>query len=437
MADSSHKTNSSTLLPPSSSLLPASDPDKSFGEGKAGSQEIADELARVGSDAKAFIADAAGKTAEKAPELKKMATDAGKKIGSMAEAGMKEGNASFLNARTALKAKVQSETSILKKPKFWFAIASALVIVSAIGFWAAQNKATTVAKDKIDTFLVRNNLSHMVSYGDISASIFGSATLSDVRITTNPGAITHIGSLEISDLELNGSALKSISLSGQSIEIPVLALARANPRSGLLRTAIGLGYTTLDGQLSLSLETENNGSQALIHSAATMKGAGSWDATVKLGGVDSGSIGNLSQKAFSAMTSHQVLAWLVIMAEGMDVAKQMTLIESNITIENNGLIEHGKEFPDLSLPASERGDTPASSQFTSAHNLIQYGLTVAEAERTSSTLQSWAQNGGTLKLTSNLSHPISIVGDGRNSPFIFSSLDSFIAQTKSMVEHQS
>lgn len=307
-------------------------------------------------------------------------------------------------------------------------IATGLALVMLGGGWMyAKSQATQIAKDRIDGFLIRNNLVADVRYQDLSASPFGSAALSGVKLMASSGAPISIGSVEISDVDMKGDQLRGIRIAAEKAEIPMLALARQqrNPDK-IVRETLGLGYTTVTGALRASLRYDEQKAIITFETDGDVKDAGSWKARFKVGGVDAG-IMNALYGLSTNVSKMGGLALLGIMGQAGEAVTRLSLSEMEVGIDNSGLFKRTNEITDRDMPA-EGNDGVALDEA----ELVRAGMAPSEAKSARAALATWMSKGGTLRIAANLNQPLPLFRGSILAPS-FDSVPSFLAVTKSRI----
>jgi hypothetical protein len=308
-------------------------------------------------------------------------------------------------------------------------IAAGAVAVILVGGWLyAQHRATAVARDVVDGFIIRHDLRGQVSYDALSASPFGSMSVSGVRIKLSPTTAITLSSLDISDLESKHDQLSSVSLEASGVEVPVLAMAR-DKASGLdLRDALGLGYTKLSGRASLALHYDDMKGSASIESAGEMKDAGSWKAKISLAGIDPNSVNALSGMADGHAQANGLAR---LLAAGQGLASLM-LVEADVSLDNAGIHKREVTLTDQDLPPDGSAG-PAPIAGLDETQLVRDGMAPSDAAATHAALQTWMNKGGQIKIATTLSQPLPLFRNGNLFAPSFDGLAGFLAATKSRI----
>lgn len=313
-----------------------------------------------------------------------------------------------------------------QKNKFLIA-AGVIFVVGAVGWTWAGYQATQVAKDRIDGFLIRNNLANDIRYQDLSASPFGTATLKGVTVMASSTNPVTIGSLEVSDLEMKGDQLRGIRVSAQKAEIPVLELARQqrNPEK-MLRDAIGLGYAKMSGGASVAFRYDDQRGTLSVDTTGDLNDVGAWEAHVVVGGISVAAVNDLY--ALSASVPQLGgFALLGALGQAEETLARTVLVEMEVGIDNGGWFKRSSQIPDQDLPFE--GEISAGIDET---QLVHAGMAPSEALSMRQTLDGWVRKGGTLRVTSNLAQPLPLFRGSLLAPN-FDSVPRFLVAAKARV----
>lgn len=313
-------------------------------------------------------------------------------------------------------------------------IAAGAVIVVLGGWGFAKHQASTIARDKIDGFLIRHNLRDTVSYADLSASPFGSATLSGVKVKVSPTTAITIGALDISDVEMKNDQLHGIAITAGKIEVPLLALAREQQNSDRqIHNAIGMGYTTLTGDISAALRYDDQKGMVALQTTGEVKDAGSWKVKFRMGGVDATTVNTLYGLA-NAPAQTKGLAWLALAGQGLQGLAAISLAEADVTVDNSGMYKRNTEITNLELP-SDGNPAGMQEKFLNEEDLVRAGMAPSEAQASRATLDNWLKKGGSLRVATNLIQPLPLLRNGNLSTPAFDSPASYLVATKSRISN--
>lgn len=316
-----------------------------------------------------------------------------------------------------------------QKNKGMIAAGVALIILGG-GWIYAKHHATALAKDQVDGFLIRHNLTGQVSYQDLSASPFGSATLFGVKIATFPGSPILIGALEISDVEMKADQLRGIHITADGTELPLLAIARQQRHSDkMVREALGLGYTTLNGAISASLRYDEQKASVALETAGDIRDLGAWKAKLRLANLDAATVATLYGLSNSAAQMGG-LALLGVMGQAGEALTRLSLAEADFSIDNSGFFKRANEVTDRDMPLE--GATDTAPAFDEAE-LVRAGMVPSEASSARNAMDNWLRKGGSLRVSSNLSQPFPLFRDGNIFAPSFDSLPGFLVATKSRI----
>lgn len=314
-------------------------------------------------------------------------------------------------------------------------IAGAALVAIVVGGWLfAKHQATTIAQDRIEGFIIRHDLRGKLTYDDLSASPFGSATLKGVKVKISPAITIGVAALDISDVEMKHEQLRKVAVAAHGAEVPLLAIARDEGGGGpVLHQAIGMGYTTLSGDVSLSLDYDDMKGALSFETAGNIKDAGTWKTKISLEGIDPNSVNTLYN--LTNMPSQTTAIGLFAAAgQGLQSLASLTLADADITIDNSGVYKRIVEITDQDLPADTaavavRGATVDDME------LVKAGMAPSEASAVHAALDNWTNKGGALRLTTNLSQPLPLFRNGNLLTPAFTSLGGFLSVTRSRISN--
>lgn len=318
-----------------------------------------------------------------------------------------------------------------QKNKALIAAGVTLIILGG-GWMAAKHQATAIAKDRIDGFLIRNNLTSQISYQELSASPFGSATLSGVKLASFSADGVSIGSLEISDVEMKGDQLRAIRIAAEKVDIPLLAMARQQRNADkMVREAIGLGYTSLTGFVSVSLRYDEPKAAIALETSGDIRDLGAWKVKLRLANLDATTINTLYGLSNNAAQLGG-LALLGVMGQAGEALTRLSLAEADIAIDNSGFFKRANEVTDRDMPPD--GSSEVASVFDEKE-LIRAGMAPSEASAARNAVDNWLRKGGSLKVVSSLSQPLPLFRGGNIFAPSFDSLPGFLVVTKSRISN--
>lgn len=313
--------------------------------------------------------------------------------------------------------------------------AAGVILVLIGGGWAfARHEATSIAKDRVDGYIIRYNLRGKVTYEDLSASPFGSATLSDVRVILSPGNSIAIASLDVSNIDMKADELRAITISAHGAQVPLLAIAREENSNGKLpRNLIGMGYTILSGDIGASIRYDEQRGTLALESTGNIKDAGSWKARLSFANIEPGAMSALYSLT-SALKQENGLAILAAAGQGIQNLNSLAIEDAEVILDNSGIHERDRQVTDLDLPPdltdSIVGD-PAGGEM----ELVKAGMTPSEAHANREALMTFISKGGTLKMATNLSEPLPLFRNGNLLTPSFTDPLEFLAATRTHVSN--
>lgn len=390
---------------------------------------------RATDEARELMARATALAVEHAPEIKKKAQLATSKAGAIANMALGKAGATTRMAGDALAdpRKVRAIVTTHKRSLVIAAIAIAATVGSGLLF--AKYEATATARDRIDAFLIRKNLRDRVTYQNISASPFGSVTIALVEIRISPTVTLKIGSVGISDLGLKGEQLQRIRLVVNHADVPVLALARQWGRTQGLYDAVALGYTTLNGDVELALDYDDEKYMLTLDTSGDFHDAGSWKFMAKLEGVDPSLMNMLY--SLPALAAGDGFALFASMLQSVGAFPALALSEASLTLDNTGIHHRQQEIVAVDVPSDVPSPMTRDPGFDEIA-LVRAGMTPSVAKTSAAAYAAWLKDGGRLRVTTGLDHPLPLVKRGNLfSPFVpnVDSVAGFVAATKSQISN--
>ncbi|MBF0325552.1 MAG: hypothetical protein HQL42_10815 [Alphaproteobacteria bacterium] len=306
-------------------------------------------------------------------------------------------------------------------------VAGLVMIVAGGGWMIAKSKATAQAKDAIDGFLIRTKLAAEVRYRDLSASPFGSATLSGVTLGASSPTPVVVGSIDISDIEMKGDQLRAIRIVAKDAEIPLLSIARQQHRpDDMMKTAIGLGYSRVTATLETAIRFDESKGALAVDSSGKVADGGSWDARVRLAGIDAKAVDALYGLANGgkALGGAAVLGLIGSLGDNLT---RLSLVEMKVGVDNSGWFKRANTITDLDMPP-DGANGPAFDEA----ELIRAGMAPSEAQAARRSVETWLKSGGGLNVATNLGQPLPLFRGSVFAPS-FTDLPAFLAMTKSRI----
>lgn len=308
-------------------------------------------------------------------------------------------------------------------------IAAAVALAAGLGGWLyAARLASDEAREKIEAFLSGNGLSSNISYANVSASPFGAVTLSGVVVKASGGnEFVKIGSLSLSGVDIRNGTLAGLDVSAHSIEMPVLAIARADRTIRKdFSDLIGLGYTLLKGKVFLSVGQGGQKNTLAVEVNGEIDDMGSIKGKASFSGVDPQDMLGLVRvfqeiERPSRHTDPAALFGAGII--GLERLSRMSLDSAEFVVDNRDYVERGRDIPASAIPASE----PSS--------LAHVGLASSGDVSAHKALSAWRREGGKLRIATRATQPVQVFAINLfgNSSFLFENIDQFLARTNAEI----
>lgn len=412
-------TGTGTLL---SNAATAALSDIAGAEAKLLASKVGAQAAILSNDARAKAEALAGKAAtmlaDNAPKVRKRAME----LATIAEAAMND---------RALRA------SLIARYRTPVAIAAVgCVMLLAGGYVVAQHHASAVAKDRIATFLSSIGLSSSVTYEGISASPFGTATLSKVTLKVpGQGTVARIGSLDISGIDTKGDMLLGVKLAARSIDVPVLQIARNNRGATFAAELLGYGYTSLKGNIAIAVRFDDTDRTLGLTISGNSADLGSLSGSVKLGSVNPSLVSILMAAAAMSQQANP----MALMLEGQAVEQKAigaTLVNGYFDLNMRGFIDRSRALPKTAIPR-DGGAAGSSERFGAEALLVQAGLDQEKAKAIETAGDRFLA-GDSLQFRTNIDQPLALFHNSGlfGSPaFAFNSSAEFVVATKAEVSN--
>jgi hypothetical protein len=305
------------------------------------------------------------------------------------------------------------------------------VIIVAGGAWLfAVQQATVIAKDMVDGFIDQYNLRDKVSYDNVSASPFGSVTVTGVKAHISPSTSIKVADLNISISDNN----QSMTLSAESFELPLSALARDQDMPPVIYELIGMGYTTLISDLTTAVRFDDGKKTLVLETSADIRDVGDSELQITLGNVNlTGlhSLNSLSQMTGQGNSSIEESMLLGLVSSGKiasDLA-ELTLSEAKLTVNNSAYHKRSKEVTGLDMPRDDTDQGTRSEMPGSENALVRAGMTPSDAKAAHAAMSSWLRDGGSLQITTSLDRPLPLLRSGFDDPA------RLLAATKSKISN--
>jgi len=290
--------------------------------------------------------------------------------------------------------------------------AAALAIVLVGGGVYAKHAAGNVARDQVEGFIVRQNLGGVVRYASISASLFGSVSLSDVQIKLGPNATIKVASLDISHLDIRDNRVYGASLLADGLEYPLVDTMRGRfvQPTADMQELVGLGYSRLIGRVALNMKLDDKKEALDIETTADFKDAGGWTAKLELAGITP-SLVNFAYSLPEAQASGGTGRLLETALTGMSAASRVALANAEITLDDCGISKRERKITADSYPSDNKAVVARDPEINEIA-LIKAGQSPSKAKSSVDAYQSWRQDGGKLKITTTIEHPIPLFKNG-------------------------
>lgn len=374
---------------------------QAFGAGAIDTAAIGAQLDQFGSDAASLAREAAAKgaafAAAKAPVLR-------------AQAERLQGELAGLGARLA-----QSDTrkTLLARHGLKLGIgALALIVLAGGAFLFTRHQQGAATQDQVNAFLIRAGLEPFVTSQSQSVSLLGATTLSGVTIKDSTGAVVaHIDSIDVADLKLNGAVPQSMKLTAHGITVPVLQLAR-RVKDEVSQALIGVGYSVLAGDMTINLVDDDASGVLRLDVQGTGNDLGDGELHLVLDHVDAGAIAAIGQVVEAQRSGGPLAAAAAAMMVRQKI-KDARLVSVSARIDDTGYHARITALPATGTPPGALGTTPpAIRPPMSEADLVRAGLAPSEAKDALAAITRFQTQGGTLRISSTVDHPLALFNGG-------------------------
>ncbi|GEM_PF-4938802 len=408
------------LLPPDDGLLLPPDDSGAGSQGLAGAHDdVFDQMSeKVAAGARLLGAKAAELKAAQGPVLKEQTQKLGAKMIDAAA-----------QARDRAEEAAREASATLQDPSrrngFWrtykrriLAGAGAFVLLVAGGYGFGCYKATGMARDAIDTYLIRNHLQQVVTYRDVSATPFGAARLSGVKIAApNSGPTLEVASLSISGLKPDGGVPDRLDVDWSGLSLPSNGLMSGDELAGF----VGSGFARLQGEGSFQWRANASAREVEIKSSGKFSGACAWDFDVAFANIDPASLGRLGDGGIMSVLAVQL---------GMSPLLAIQLKSLSGSLDMSDLVKRASDIPHTALPAGDGYALFEKAPAEFGRSLIEAGMSPSDARDTADALQKFARTGARITLKSRVEHPVPLFSVGGFGQPQLTSFPAFLAATK-------
>jgi hypothetical protein len=429
---------SGALLPGSGGLLPSSgtgtllrNPDTAVlshqfdiagAEAKLLASKVGAQAAILSDDARAKAEALAGKAAtmiaDNAPKVRKHARELA------------------TTAKTALHDRTLRATLIVRYRTPAAIAAVGCAVLLAGGYVVAQHQASAVAKARIAAFLSRTGLSSSVTYEEISASPFGTATLSKVTLKVpGQGTVARIGSLDISGVDTKGDTLLGVKLAARSVDVPVLQIARNDREATFAAELLGYGYTSLKGNITIAVRFGDADRTLGLTISGDSADLGSLSGSVKLGSVDPSLVGIIMAAAAIPQQANP----MALMLEGQAAEQKAigaTFVSLSFNLNMRGFLDRTRALPKTAIPR-DIGTAEPSERLGAETRLVQAGLDQEKAKAIETAGDRFLA-GDSVRFRTNIDQPLALFRNSGlfGSPaFAFSDPAEFVVATKAEISN--
>jgi hypothetical protein len=288
--------------------------------------------------------------------------------------------------------------------------AGAVAVVLVLALMMAQHHATAMARARVAGLLDRYELRRTVLYRDVSASPFGTVTLTGVTLRLDSATVP-IDVVTLRDIVSGPDGLTRASVAVNGATIPVVPLARSEALGFWPAVLLGLGvvHARVAGSGSFAVDDRKEVLTASV--ALDSAGVGGASAAIRLGGVSSARLeeairllqslqaGSEYHFGFDAQRGEQQLEALV---EGVSWQG------GNLRLNDAPLRARARQVTRLSTPAEDGGGGTIGPVARLPQESFTEIMPGSDAERARRIVQHWLDAGGTLVVRSDPPTPVGL-----------------------------
>jgi|GEM_PF-2642656 len=309
-----------------------------------------------------------------------------------------------------------------------YLIAIVVVVVLACAYLVSKNYANGYATDRIEAFLIKNNLKDKVRYDSVSASVFGSACMNDVTISDNVADV-EIGSICVNKIDEEKGSITFLSVSASDFNVPLANIAGKNPyfargANEPIYRLLAVGATEFVCDMVLDYDYDSSDQVARMSLSSSANELGSVSIQYKFDHVRQSIFDLFANGSDTFSNGHAVnpLAGLALLQNASSFS-DMRLADYSVIINNGPYVERLNQVKTISTPEDKskwRDLLPPLSN----EKLIKNGMVPSEATEFVSVYNKWKTRGGEVKFSSNMERPLPLlkfvtsrVGGGAESFF--------------------
>lgn len=291
-----------------------------------------------------------------------------------------------------------------------YLIAATIVVVLACTYLVLNNYAVGYATDRIESFLIKNNLNGKVKYESISASIFGSACINDVTISDSIADVK-IRSICVSDISEEKGSITSLSVSVSGCNVPLATIAGKNPylARGVnkpIYRLLAIGATDLVCNIMMDYDYDPEDQVATMSISSNASELGSVSTHYNFDHVRRSIFDHYTggSGASSNAVDINLFAGLALLEKASSLSSAR-LVEYRVAINNEPYMERFNQVKTVSTPEDKsrwRDLVPPLSN----ERLVKNGMLPSDAVEFVSVYNKWKARGGEVEFSSDLKRPL-------------------------------
>ncbi|MBI9081646.1 MAG: hypothetical protein JEY79_18145 [Pseudodesulfovibrio sp.] len=294
-----------------------------------------------------------------------------------------------------------------------YLIAATAVVVLACAYLASNNYAVGYATDRIESFLIKNNLDDKVKYDSVSASIFGSACINNVTISDNVADVK-VGSICVNKISEEKGSITSLSVSASGFNVPLASIAGKNPYlargvSEPVYRLLAVGATDLVCKMMMDYDYDPSDQVARMSISSTVSEIGSVSMQYEFDHVRR-SVFDLytnGGEAFPNGSGINPLAGLAFLQKTSSFS-DVRLADYSVVINNEPYVKRFNQIKTVSTPEDKSKWRDLLSPLSS-ESLVKNGMMPSDAAEFVSVYNKWKARGGEVEFSSDLKRPLPLV----------------------------
>ncbi|WP_319466461.1 hypothetical protein [uncultured Pseudodesulfovibrio sp.] len=294
-----------------------------------------------------------------------------------------------------------------------YIIITAVAAILACAYLASSSYVNGYATDRIESFLIKNNLDNVVKYESISASLLGRACINNVVISDNVADV-EIGSICVDDIDEKNENITGLSIFANGLNVPLARIARKNlywvkNASNPVFRVLAVGATDFACNLVVNYDYDPSRQVASMSVSNFIPELGSVNIQYRFDHVRQ-SLPDLFAKGsetFSNGAKINLFAGLGFLQNASSLS-EMRLADYKVIINNEPYVERLNQIETASTP-KDKSTWNDLLPSLSKERLIKNGMMPSEASEFVSVYNKWKAHGGEVEFRSDLKRPLPVL----------------------------